>query len=193
MTDIKSVVAGNERRILSALGIRGEATVMVKRHETRIRSPSTRTDACWLALEGSPRASAGAAVAGAAMKKRPFSLDIVGPSAGEYSASVVEVRPVERPDRLFAVITFALDSDPPFSVADFVLLDAERQGTDTNRGRARIRQLIRIAGGDPKSISSPDDLQLLVGARVRVVIRVRERDGIQVPEIASILPPAEER
>jgi hypothetical protein len=25
MTDIKSVVAGNERRILSALGIRGEA------------------------------------------------------------------------------------------------------------------------------------------------------------------------
>jgi hypothetical protein len=26
MTDIKSVVAGNERRILSALGIRGEAT-----------------------------------------------------------------------------------------------------------------------------------------------------------------------
>jgi hypothetical protein len=111
----------------------------------------------------------------------------------EFSASVVEVRTVERPDRLFAVITFALDSDPPFSVADFVLLDAERQGTDTNRGRARIGQLIRIAGGDPKSISSPDELQLLVGARVRVVIRVRERDGIQVPEIASILPPAEER
>ena len=86
-----------------------------------------------------------AAAAGAAMKKRPFSLDIVGPSAGEYSASVVEVRPVKRPDRLFAVITFALDLDPPFSVPDFVLLDAERQGTDTNRGRARIRQLIRIA------------------------------------------------
>jgi hypothetical protein len=135
----------------------------------------------------------GAAVAGAAMKKRPFSLDIVGPSGGEYSASVVEVRTVERPNRLFAVITFALDSDPPFSVADIVLLDAERQGTDTNRGRARIGQLIRTAGGDPKSISSPDDLQLLVGARVRVVIRVQERDGIQVPEIASILPPAEER
>ena len=134
-----------------------------------------------------------AAVAGAAMKKRPFSLDIVGPSAGEYSASVVEVRTVERPDRLFAVITFALDSDPPFSVPDFFLLDAERQGTDTNRGRARIGQLIRIAGGDPKSISSPDDLQVLVGACVRVVIRVRERDGIQVPEITSILPPAEER
>jgi len=134
-----------------------------------------------------------AAVAGAAMKKRPFSLDIVGPSAGEYSASVVEVRTGERADRLFAVITFALDSDPPFSVADFVLLDAERQGTDTNRGRARIGQLIRITGGDPKSISSPDDLQLLVGARVRVVIRVRERDGIEVPEITSILPPAEER
>ena len=46
------------------------------------------------------------------MKKRPFSLDIVGPSAGEYSASVVEVRPVERPDRLFAVITFALELGP---------------------------------------------------------------------------------
>ena len=46
---------------------------------------------------------------GDGVKKRPFSLDIVGPSAGEYSASVVEVRPVERPDRLFAVITFALD------------------------------------------------------------------------------------
>src|SRR5262245_10275799 len=127
------------------------------------------------------------------MKKKSFSLDIIGPSAGAYSASVVEVRTVEQPDRLFAVITFALDSDPPFSVPDFVLLDAERQGTDTNRGRARIRQLIRIAGGDPKSISSPDDLQLLVGAPVRVVIRVRERDGIQVPEVASILPPAEER
>jgi hypothetical protein len=83
----------------------------------------------------------GAAVAGAAMKKRPFSLDIVGPSAGEYSASVVEVRTVERPDCLFAVITFALDSDPPFSVADLVLLDAERQGTDTNRGRARMDSL----------------------------------------------------
>ena len=127
------------------------------------------------------------------MTKRPFSLDIVGPSEGEYSASIVEVRPIERPDRLFAVITYALGSDPPFSVEEFVSLDAERQGTDTNRGRARIRQLIQIAGIDPKSISSLDDLQLLVGARVRVVIRVRERDGIQVPEIASILPPAEER
>jgi len=125
------------------------------------------------------------------MKKRSFSLDIVGPSAGEYSASVVEVRTIERPDRLFAVVTFALELDPPFSVEDFVSLDAERQSTDTNRGRARIGQLIRIAGGDPKSISSPDDLQLLVGARVRVVIRVRECDGIQVPVIASILPPAE--
>jgi hypothetical protein len=124
--------------------------------------------------------------------KKPFSLDIVGPGAGEYSASVVEVRIVERPDRLFAVITFALDN-PPFSVPDFVPLNAERQSTDTNRGRARIAQLFRITGGDPKSISSPDDLQRLVGARVRVVIRVRERDGIQVPEIASILPPAEER
>ena len=138
-------------------------------------------------------AAAQTAIAETAMKKKPFSLDIVGPTAGEYGASVVEVRPVERPDRSFAVITFALDSDPPFSAEDFVLLDAERQGTDTNRGRARIAQLIRIAGGDPKSISSPDELQLLVGARVRVVIRVRERDGIQVPEIASILPPAEER
>jgi hypothetical protein len=54
------------------------------------------------------------------MTKRPFSLDIVGPSAGEYSASVVEVRTGERSDRLFAVITFVLDLDPPFSVADFV-------------------------------------------------------------------------
>ena len=130
---------------------------------------------------------------GDGVKKRPFSLDTVGPSAGEYSASVVEVRVVEKLDRLFAVITFALDSDPQFSVPDFVLLDAERQGTDTIRGRARIKQLVQIAGSDPKSISSPDDLQLLVGARVRVVIRVRERDGIEVPEITSILPPAEER
>jgi hypothetical protein len=91
------------------------------------------------------------------------------------------------------VIVFALDSDPPFSVPHFVLLNAERQGTDTNRGRAWIGHLIRIAGRDPKSISSPGDLQLLVGARVRVVVRVRERDGIQEPEVASILPPAEER
>jgi len=130
---------------------------------------------------------------GDGVKKRPFSLDTVGPSAGEYSASVVEVRVAEKLDRLFAVITFALDLDPPFSVPDFVVLDEERPGTDTNRGRARVAQLVRIAGRDPKSISSPDDLQLLLGARVRVVIRVRERDGIQVPEIASILPPAEER
>jgi hypothetical protein len=127
------------------------------------------------------------------MTKRPFSLDIVGPSAGEYSASVVDVRLIEQPHRSFAVITYALGSDPPFSVEEFVSLDAERQGTNTNRGRARIRQLIQIAGRDPKSISSLDDLQLLVGARVRVVIRVRECDGIQVPKIASILPPAEER
>ena len=127
------------------------------------------------------------------MIKRPFSLDIVGPSEGEYSASIVEVRLIEQPDRLLAVIMYALDLDPPFSVPDWVLLDAERQSTETNRGRARIRELTRIAGRDPKSISSPDDLQLLVGARVRVVIRVRECDGIQVPKIASILPPAEER
>ena len=127
------------------------------------------------------------------MTKRPFSLDIVGPSEGQYSASIVEVRPIERPDRSAAVITYALGSDPPFSVEEFVPLDAERQGTNTNRGRARIRQLIQIAGIDPKSISSLDALQLLVGTRVRVVIRVRERDGIHVPEIASILPPAEER
>ena len=140
MTDIKSVVAGNERRILSALGIRGrrvddQTRAAESDHRRRERTPA-----------GGRSKAPAAAVAGAAMTKRPFSLDIVGPSAGEYSASVVEVRPIERPDRLFAVITFALDSDPPFSVADFVLLDAERQGTDTNRGRARIRQLIRIAG-----------------------------------------------
>ena len=125
--------------------------------------------------------------------ERPFSLDIVGPGAGEYSASVVEVRVVEQPNRLFAVITFALNSDPPFSVEEFVSLNAERQGTRTNRGRARVRQLCRIGNVDPKSISSPDDLQCLVGVRVRVVIRVWERDGIQVPEIVKILAPAEER
>ena len=135
----------------------------------------------------------GAAIAGATMKKKPFSLDIVGPDAGEYSASIVEIRVFEKPNRSLALITFLLDSNPPFSVPDFVLLDAERQGTDTIRGRARIKQLIQIAGSDPKSISSPDDLQLLEGARVRVVIRVRECDGIQEPMIASILPPAEAR
>jgi hypothetical protein len=134
-----------------------------------------------------------AAVAGAAMTKRPFSLDIVGPGEGQYSASIVEVRPIERPDRSWALVTYALGSDPPFSVVEFVLLEAERPSTDTNRGRARIAKLIRIAGCDPRSISSLDDLQLLVGTRLQVVIRVRERDGIQVPEVASILPPAEER
>jgi hypothetical protein len=125
--------------------------------------------------------------------KKTFSLDIVGPGAGEYGASVVEVRIVARPDRLFAVITFALDLDPPFSVPDFVSLNAEREGTDTLRGRARIRQLLQIKGVNPDVISSPDDLQLLVGARVRVAIRVRERDSVQMPEIASISPPAAEQ
>jgi hypothetical protein len=42
-------------------------------------------------------------------------------------------------------------------------------------------------------ISSPNDLQCLVGARVRVAIRVRECDGIQIPKIVSISPPAGER
>src|SRR5262249_58313963 len=111
---------------------------------------------------------------------------------GSKGGPVGKAGPADRAARLSGVIPSGLAWAPPFSVADFVLLDAERQGTDTNRGRARIGQLIRIAGGDPKSISSPDDLQVLVGARVRVVIRVRERDGIQAPEVASILPPAEE-
>jgi hypothetical protein len=124
--------------------------------------------------------------------KKPFSLDIVGPGAGEYGAAVVEVRIGTQPDRSYLVITFALDSDPPFSVADFVSLNAEREGTDTLRGRARIRQLLQIKGVDPDLISSPDDLQCLVGARVRVAIRVRKCDGIQIPKIVSILPPAEE-
>jgi hypothetical protein len=121
-----------------------------------------------------------------------FSLDIVGPGAGKYSASIVEIRVFERPNRLLALITFVLDSDPPFSVPDFVSLRAERDGTDVIRGRARLRQLLQAIGRDPDSISSPDDLQCLVGARVQVAIRVKERDGIQVPEIASILPPAQE-
>jgi hypothetical protein len=124
---------------------------------------------------------------------KPFSLDIVGPGAGEYRASVVEVHIGTQPDRLYAVVTFELDSDPPFSVPDFVWLNAEREGTDTIRGRARIRQLLQIAGVDPGSISSPHDLQRLVGARVRVAIGVRECDGIQIPKIISILAPAEER
>jgi hypothetical protein len=132
----------------------------------------------------------GRAVAGAAMTKRPVSLDIVGPSGGEYSASVIEVRPVERPDRLFAVITFELDSDPPFSVADFVLLAT---GYGYEPWPRADWTAYSNSGRRSQSISSPDDLQLLVGARVRVVIRVREHDGIQVPEISSILPPAEER
>jgi hypothetical protein len=121
-----------------------------------------------------------------------FSLDIVGPDAGEYGASVVEIRVFERPKGLLAIITFVLDSDPPFSVPDFIWLRAEREGTDVLRGRGRLRQLFQTIGRDPDSISSPDDLQCLVGARVRVAIRVKERDGVQVPEIASILPPAQE-
>ena len=123
---------------------------------------------------------------------RRFSLEIVGPDSGNYNACVVELRIVERPDRLSAVITFVLDSDPPFSLPHFVVLTAEHEGTTTNHGRAQILQLAGIAGIDRGSISSPDDLQFLVGTRVRVAIRARERDGIQVPEIASILGPAAE-
>ena len=129
------------------------------------------------------------AAATEATAKMSFSLEIVGPPAGVYDASVVEVRPIESADRILAVITFELDLDPPFLVLDFVLLNAKRQNTEMNRGRARIRQLFQIAGIDPSTISSPGDLQCLERTRVRVVIRVRERDGIQVPEIASILAP----
>ena len=41
-----------------------------------------------------------------------FSLDIVGPDAGEYGASVVEIRVFERPNRLLAIITFVLELGP---------------------------------------------------------------------------------
>ena len=95
-------------------------------------------------LAGARRLRA-AALAGAAIQK-DLSRSILSAQVGENIAPlVIEVRPVERPDRLFAVITFELEWDPPFSVADVVLLDAERLGTDTNRGRTRIGQLIRIA------------------------------------------------
>ena len=124
--------------ILLALGIRGRppgrwsnARNPKSDHRRRERTPA-----------GGRSKAPAAAVAGAAMTKRPFSLDIVGPSAGEYSASIVEVRLIEQPDRLLAVMTFALNSDPPFSVADWVLLDAERQSTETNRGRARLEILL---------------------------------------------------
>ena len=92
------------------------------------------------------------------MKKRPFSLDIVGPSAGEYSASVVEVRTVERPDRLFAVITFALDSDPPFSVADFAMM----QGESLEARPTMVLRCMRRRRMTLPEPSSPTTLQLFL-------------------------------
>jgi pyruvate dehydrogenase complex dehydrogenase (E1) component len=56
-----------------------------------------------------------------------------------------------------------------------------------HQGPARAAYLLARLTDEAYRVGIPE------GARVRVVIRVRDRDGIQVPEVASILPPAEER
>ena len=88
--------------------------------------------------------------------------------------------------RTFALVTYQLDSEPPFEVPEFVSLREERDGTSPLKGRARLRELAVAAGIELQSITSTSDLQPLVGARVKATIRLQEDDGIQIPKIVSV-------
>ena len=117
---------------------------------------------------------------------KPISLEIEVPPPGEYTATVLAISLFERDARISAKVTYQLDSKPPFEVPEFVTLRDAHNGTDAVRGRARLRQLAAAMGIEHQSITSTSDLQLLVGARIKAIIRLREDDGIQIPRIVSV-------
>ena len=117
---------------------------------------------------------------------KPISLEVEVPPPGQYPATVLAISLFERDVRIFARVTYQLDSEPPFEVPEFVSLREARDGTSAVKGRARLRELAVAAGIELQSITSTSDLQPLVGARVKATIRLREDDGIQIPQIVSV-------
>jgi hypothetical protein len=117
---------------------------------------------------------------------KPISLEVEVPPPGQYPATVLAIGLFERGVRIFARVTYQLDSEPPFEVPEFVSLREARNGTSTLRGRARLRELAVAAGIELQSITSTSDLQPLVGARIKATIRLQEDDGIQIPQIVSV-------
>ena len=117
---------------------------------------------------------------------KPISLEMEVPPPGQYSATVLAINLFERGVRTFAIVTYQLDSEPPFEVPEFVSLREALNGTSAVRGRARLRELAVAAGIELKSITSTSDLQPLVGARVKATIRLQDDDGIQIPKIVSV-------
>ena len=116
---------------------------------------------------------------------KPISLEVEVPLPGQYPATVLAISLFERGVRIFARVTYQLDSEPPFEVPEFVSLREARDGTSAVRGRARLRELA-VAGIELQSITSTSDLQPLVGARVKATIRLQEDDGIQIPKIVAV-------
>jgi hypothetical protein len=117
---------------------------------------------------------------------KPISLEVEVPPPGQYPATVLAISLFERGVRIFARVTYQLDSEPPFEVPEFVSLREARDGTSAVRGRARLRELAVAAGIELQSITSTSDLQPLVGARVKATIRLQEDDGIQIPKIVAV-------
>ena len=68
------------------------------------------------------------------------------PPPGQYSATVLSISLFERGERTFALITYQLDSEPPFAVPEFVSLREARDGTSALKGRARLREVGRCGG-----------------------------------------------
>ena len=117
---------------------------------------------------------------------KPISLEVEVPPPGQYPATVLAISLFERGVRIFARVTYQLDSEPPFEIPEFVSLREAHDGTGALRGRARLRELAVAVGIELPSITSTSDLQPLVGARVKATIRLQEDDGIQIPKIVAV-------
>ena len=53
---------------------------------------------------------------------KPISLEMEVPPPGQYPATVRAITLHERGVRTFALVTYQLDSEPPFEVPEFVTL-----------------------------------------------------------------------
>jgi hypothetical protein len=121
-----------------------------------------------------------------------FSLEWDAPKAGVYDARVTNIEIIYSEPRAVR-ISYQTESDPIYGVSEYLPIDAplrHPRHADTAQGKARIAQLARTAGVDPKSITSLEAIpELFVGARVKIEVGLQYKNGLPIPIVRTVLEP----
>jgi len=126
-------------------------------------------------------------------KQRSFSVEWNAPKAGDYDARVTNIEIYYR-EAVSLRIDYETASDPRYGLFEFIRIDAPTHNpryAEIGQGKARIVQLAKAAGIDPKAINSIEALpDLLTGVRVKIRLGLQIKDGVQTPVVRTVLGPA---